>query len=138
MALWSISPVGRDKSVTEFQYWIRLKQQIVREEVYDWAEFQVNSDTEPAVDLQNEHGYNATHDSNYSWSLSQLEQTKPTPTVAWNFPDTMSDENVDRLKDIIDRHGYIGLEADGWELSSTDFWLWGELSMTNTIEPEGE
>jgi len=138
MSLWNISPVNRDKSVTEFQYWTRLKHQIVKEETYNWAEFQVNSDTEPVVDLQNEHGYNVTHDTNYSWSLSQLEQTRPNPTVTWNFPDNMSIESVDRLKDLIDQHGYLGLEADGWELTNTDFWLWKELTISSVTESEGE
>ena len=137
MALWSISPAEAYHTVTEVQTWTKFNHQLIREETFNWAEFQVNSDTEPVVDLNNETGYKVNHDPNYSWSLSQLMQTTPDPTVKWVYPSTMTAEEVETLKSIIEQGGYVALDADGWELSNTDFWFWGKLSLTEVVS-EGE
>ena len=50
----------------------------------------------------------------------------PTPTVSWQFPSDFTQEQIDSLKIIVDQ-GYTAIESDGWYLSNTDFWLWGEL-----------
>ena len=126
MALWSIKPKNQKDSVTEIQTWVKGDNQLIRTEQFNWAEFLTNSDLAPEVDLANSNGYRVNHDLNYSWSLFRLEQTTPTPTVSWQFPSDFTQEQIDSLKIIVDQ-GYTAIESDGWYLSNTDFWLWGEL-----------
>ena len=136
MTLWSICPAESYHNVTEIQTWSKFNHQLLREETFDWAEFQVNSDERPNVDLTNEVGYKVNHDPNYSWSLSQLMQTRPEPTVKWIYPDTMSADELARLKSLIDQGSYLSLDSDGWELTNTDFWLWGQLSLAAVEDEE--
>lgn len=130
MALWIISPIDTNKSVSEIQTWTKYDYQLCREEIFDWASFSVNSDAEPLVDLENPNGYLVNHDPAYSWSLENLSQTQPDPTVTWKYPENISDSDLERLKNIVDR-GYIAIDADGWQLTNTDFWLYGPLVLIN-------
>lgn len=130
MTLWAISPVESNQSVTEIQTWKKFDWYLNREEVFDWAEFTVNADNEPVIDLVNENGYRVNHDPEYSWSLSQLNQTRPEPTIKWIFPGAMTTQETESLNNAIEQSGYLALEADGWELENTDFWFYGRLNLT--------
>lgn len=138
MALWRIYPVKADQSVIEIQTWKKFDYQLIREEKFNWAEFTVNSDSEPVVDLVNNSGYLVNHDVKYSWSLSQLMQTVPEPKVNWIYPDTMSSQEIVVLKNLIDSGGYLALDTDGWVLENTDFWIYGELTINQLPEEEWE
>jgi len=139
MALWTICPSETYRAVTEIQLWKKFDYELIREETYDWAEFEVNSDTEPMVNLKNDYGYKVNHDPNYSWSLTQLVQTRPEPTIKWTYPASMSEGQVYNLKNLIEQNGYVGLDSEGWELVNTDFWFWGPLSIAQAVNnPPGE
>jgi hypothetical protein len=139
MALWTIHPSETHRAVTEIQYWKKFDYTLTREETYDWAEFEVNSDTEPVVNLNNEYRYLVNHDPEYSWSLTQLVQTRPEPSIEWKFSENMSLGLIENLKNLIEQSSYVGLDADGWELVNTDFWFQGPISVAqSTNAPEGE
>lgn len=128
MTLWSICPINSDKSVVEIQLWEKFNYSLVRKEVFNWAEFTVNADIQPSIDLNPENGYKVNHDPEYSWSLSQLFQTQPA-TISWEFPESMTTNEIEELKALIDRGGYVALDAEGWQLVNTDFYLFGQLSL---------
>jgi hypothetical protein len=48
------------------------------------------------------------------------------------FPEDMSEEERERLQEVIDENGSYTLEdEEGWSLSETEVWVWGPLEVTD-------
>ncbi len=129
MSIWRIEPKDQNK-VTELQTWYKGYNKLTRKQQFAYCSFLSDNPEEPAMNLNNPQGVELTQGTPYNWSLEQLTERSGGPWVTWEFPPEMSNEEQDRITQLIDLNMYQGLENDGWTYSAAEYWVYGALILT--------
>ena len=125
MAVWELSTEYK-KNAIEVQLWYKDGVAIKRVEGYRWGTFYCESDEQPDIDLRNEgDGYEL---ADYDWELDSLDDGC---WADWEFPDSMSEEDREKIQEAWDEHWYEGMEALGWSNDDTEYWFQGPLKLVN-------
>ena len=51
--------------------------------------------------------------------------------VEWTFPDSIDEEEQERIQALWDEDWYEGMEGDGWSNDDTEHWIYGPIQLTN-------
>jgi hypothetical protein len=129
MPVWKIEPKEQNK-VAELQFWTKDSTMLTRKELFAYSSFQSDSVEIPLIDLTNDNGIEITAGTNYNWNIDRLDSRAGGPWVTWIFPDSTTQEEKNRISDLIDIGMYTALEQDGWVFSKTEYWLYGPLQIT--------
>jgi hypothetical protein len=129
MPVWKIEPKEQNK-VAELQSWVKDNVTLTRKELFAYSSFLSDSVETPLIDLFNATGIEITTGTNYNWNLDRLDSRAGGPWVTWIFPDSATQEEKNRIVDLIDVGMYTALEQDGWVFSKTEYWLYGPLQIT--------
>jgi hypothetical protein len=125
MAVWELSTEYK-KNAIEVQLWYKDGVTIKRIEGYRWGTFYCESDEHPDIDLRNEgDGYEL---ADYDWELDSLDDGC---WADWEFPDSMSEEERNKIEEAWDNEWYEGVEALGWSQDDTEYWFQGPLKLVN-------
>ena len=128
MSSWQLLPQYKNK-VIEYQHWSRNGVVIVRKEGFSTATFECVADSMPVIDMINRDGVELAHSTDYKWDLIELVSRDGGPWVSWLFPDSVTEEEKDRLTQLLDIGLYTALEEDGWVLDRTEYWFFGPLTI---------
>lgn len=128
MPMWRLEP-SEENQVAELQTWIKGSDKLTRKELFAHSSFLSNSTNRPEVDLNNVSGFEVTSDSN-SWSLERLDSRPGGPWISWTYPVSMTDDERNRINDLIDIEMYSSLEQQGWIFEKTEYWFYGPLILT--------
>lgn len=126
MATWRIQNYHK-KNAVERQFWTKDGVEIIRDEGFRWGSWTCESDTRPDIDLPNPDGYDVMS-TDYDWELQDMDDGS---WVEWHWPDSMSEEERQRIEAIWDEFWYEGLEEDGWVNDDTEHWIYGPIELTN-------
>jgi hypothetical protein len=129
MPVWKIEPREQNQ-VTELQHWTKDNETLTRKELFAYSSFLSDSVEFPSVDLFNTNGTEITAGTEYSWSIDRLDSRSGGPWVTWIFPDSMIQEEKNRISELVDVGMFTALEQDGWVFSKTEYWLYGPLQIT--------
>lgn len=130
MPVWKIEPREQNK-VAELQSWIKNDQTLIRKELFAYSSFLSDSDEMPVLDtVVNTNGVEITAGTDYNWNIDRLDSRSGGPWVTWIFPDSVAQEEKDRITQLIDVGMYTALEQDGWVFDKTEYWLYGPLQIT--------
>jgi len=131
MANWIITNLHK-KSAVERQYWIKDGVVVTKDEGFRWGIWTCESDQQPDIDLDNPDGYNLMS-TDYDWEMQEMIDGS---WVDWNFPDSMPEEEQERIQALWDEDCFEGLEGDDWINDETEHWIYGPIQLTN--EDTGE
>jgi hypothetical protein len=129
MPVWKIEPKEQNK-VAELQFWTKDNATLSRKELFAYSSFLSDSPVIPLINLVNPSGIEITTGTDYSWNIERLDSRSGGPWVTWVFPDYTTQEERNRISDLIDVGMYTALEQDGWVFSKTEYWLYGPLQIT--------
>ena len=125
MATWQLSTEYK-KNAIEVQLWYKDGVAIKRVEGYRWGTFSCESDERPDIDLRNEgDGYEL---ADYDWELGSLDDGC---WAEWEYPDSVSAEEREKIEEAWDNEWYEGMEALGWSNDDTEYWFQGPLKLVN-------
>ena len=125
MATWELSTEYK-KNAIEVQLWYKDGVTIKRIEGYRWGTFYCESDERPDIDLRNEgEGYEL---ADYDWELDSLDDGC---WAEWEYPDSVSAEEREKIEEAWDNEWYEGMEALGWSNDDTEYWFQGPLKLVN-------
>jgi len=127
MAKWELTAEHK-KSAIEVQLWYKDGQVIRKLEGFRWGTFICESDTKPEIDLVNEDNDYQIDGDGYDWELNELNDGCWTE---WTFPDTMPEEEQERLQELWNDQWYEGLEGEGWSQDDCEFYFNGPMKLTN-------
>lgn len=128
MPVWKIEPREQNQ-VAELQHWGKDDKMLTRKELFAYSSFLSDSTEFPLVDLNNSNGTEMTAGTNYNWSIDRLDSRSGGPWITWIFPDTMIQEEKNRISELVDVGMFTALEQDGWVFSKTEYWLYGPLQI---------
>jgi hypothetical protein len=128
MATWQISNLYKKEAV-ERQYWTKGDITIIKEEGFRWGYWSCESDEQPDIALDNSdpEGYDV-FSSDYDWDMEEMDDGC---WLNWQFPDSVSEEEQERIKGIWDEDWFEGLESDGWTNDETDHVIYGPIKLVN-------
>jgi hypothetical protein len=126
MATWKLSNLEK-KSCIEREHWTHpdYDEPITRETGFRWGTFYCESDEKPDIDLANPNGY-SVYDSDYDWELDSMDDGC---WEDWTWPDSIPEEERERLEALWEEDSYSAWEEAGLYNSDTDVELIGELSL---------
>ena len=124
MAIWRIQNY-RKKSADEIQTWTKGDDTFTKTETYRWGIWECESDEQPDVDLDNPDGWEPDSDV---WEMVEMTDGC---FVDWSFPDTIDEEEQERLQELWNEDYFEGLEGEGWYNDETEYILHGPLLLTN-------
>lgn len=137
MANWRVSTYYK-KSCEEHEYYTKDNQTIVRKTGFRGCSFFVETtdDNPPEFEFDFVPGGDGLKDSinMYDCCINNIENVEL--DTMWDgcwedieFPEDMSDEEQERLQEVIEEHGvYSALEdEEGWTQSETEAWIWGPI-----------
>lgn len=124
MATYTLTTLYK-KSSEERAFWFKDGQVAVKIEGYRWGTFEKECDERPDVDLENSDGFEVYGDE---WELVDLMDGC---WGEWEWPDSMPEEERQRLEALWEEEYYEGLENEGWTNDETEVWLFGPLLLTN-------
>jgi hypothetical protein len=137
MANWKVSPYYK-KSCEEHEYYVKDGDTIVRKTGFRGATFMVEtSDARPPeFEFTFVPGGDGAQDSIDMYCCSVNNIVNVELDSMWDgwyedieFPDSMDDDERERLMELIEEHGvYDALEnEEGWLQSETEAWIWGPI-----------
>lgn len=132
MAIWKIVNQHK-KSCEERQFWTKDGKTAIRIEGFRWGTFTVETtdDNPPeGITAENPDGIDM-----YSYSGenapdgAELDMMDDGWYGDWEFPDSMDEEEQERIQEGWDEDYYDFMEGDGWVNDETEAWLFGPLSI---------
>lgn len=132
MAIWKISNQQK-KNCEERQFWTKDGETAIRVEGFRWGTFTVETtdDNPPeGITAENPDGIDM-----YSYSGenapdgAELDMMDDGCYGDWEFPDSMDEEEQERIQEGWDEDYYDFMEGDGWVNDETEAWLFGPLSI---------
>jgi hypothetical protein len=141
MAVWKVSTYYK-KSCEEHEHYHKDGQTIIRKTGFRWASFVVTTsdDNPPEFEFDFVPGGNDAKDSInlYDCCVNNIEECELDGMFdgCWEdfeFPEDMSEEEKERLEELISENGvYEALEdQEGWSLDDTEAWVWGPISISD-------
>jgi uncharacterized UBP type Zn finger protein len=116
MTKWQITNAHK-KSAIEIMYWSKNDVTFETREGYRWGIWSCESDTKPDINFtEDDDEYEVSDDSRYEWSMVELMDGC---WMDWDFPNSMSDEECERLQEAWEEDGIDGLEKLGWSCYDT-------------------
>lgn len=121
--MWKLSTVDK-KSCTQIEYWTKDGLTAQREIGWRWcwATYKEKPDLGNYDSMKDQvelHGIGDVYD---------MEQTDGC-WEEWTWPDEIDIDEAARLEEIYNEDWDEGLEAEGWTLDDTEYWVSGELSL---------
>ena len=137
MANWKVSTYYK-KSCEEHEHYVKDGQTIVRKTGYRGCSFfvETNNDNPPEFEFDFVPGGDGNKDSinMYDCYYNNIENVELDSMWdgCWediDFPESMADEEQERLMEVIEEHGvYSALEdEEGWSQNETEAWVWGPI-----------
>ena len=130
MAWWMVSTAVK-KSAEEHLYYYKDGYTIKVIQGYRWGKVCVltEGDDPPDIDTENEEGFEVTNsDIIDDW---ELEEFMDGCYADIQFPGDFDPIEQERLTEIFEDEGIMGLEEEGWEdTCETEWWLFGPLEIT--------
>ena len=137
MANWKVSTYYK-KSCEEHEHYVKDGETIVRKTGYRGCSFfvETNDDNPPEFEFGFVPGGDGKHDSinMYDCAYNNIENVELDSMWdgCWediDFPEDMSEEEQERLMEVIEEHGvYSALEdEEGWSQNETEAWIWGPI-----------
>ena len=126
MAVWQISNYYKKEAV-ERQFWTKNDLTIIKSEGFRWGTWECESDEKPDIDLNNPDGYELMF-TEYDWDMIMIDDGC---WLEWNWPEGMSDEERERIKQLWEEDWFEGLESDGWTNDETEHWIYGPIKLVN-------
>jgi hypothetical protein len=124
MAVWELSTEYK-KNAIEVQLWTKDGITIKKIEGYRWGTFYCESDERPDIDLRNPDGYEL---ADYDWELDSLDDGC---WSEWEYPDSVSEEEREKIEAAWDENWYDGMEELGWSNDDTEYHFQGPLKLVN-------
>lgn len=125
MANWIISNI-ENKSVYEIKIWIKNGQTIQMKEAYRFGEWAFEAEVPPAIDLDNEQGFEITS-SEYEWEMLSMTDGMG---YEWFFPEEMDEIEKEKIQDVWREEFHEGLEALGWQEQDVSQWIFGPIALS--------
>ncbi len=137
MANWKVSTYYK-KSCEEHEHYVKDGETIVRKTGYRGCSFfvETNNDNPPEFEFDFVPGGDGNKDSinMYDCYYNNIENVELDSMWdgCWediDFPESMADEEQERLMEVIEEHGvYSALEdEEGWSQNETEAWVWGPI-----------
>ncbi len=137
MANWKVSTYYK-KSCEEHEHYVKDGETIVRKTGYRGCSFfvETNNDNPPEFEFDFVPGGDGNKDSinMYDCYYDNIENVELDSMWdgCWediDFPESMADEEQERLMEVIEEHGvYSALEdEEGWSQNETEAWVWGPI-----------
>lgn len=125
MSRWILTNKHK-KNCLEKEFWKHPDhdQLIVHEILWRWGTFYCESDEMPEVDLENDDGF-AVYDSDF-----ETDSLDDGCWEEWSWPDSVSEEERQRLEELWNEDGYSAWEDAGIELFDSEIILMGSLELT--------
>lgn len=125
MTHWVLRPLTK-KNICESIHYGRDDDVIItRVEWFRSGTFVCESDTCPAVDLENPNGF-AIFDAGQDWDLCQLDDGAG---AEWEFSDEICEQDQTAIREAFEEDGDTALEELGWTFLENDIVIHGRLEI---------
>ena len=126
MAVYRVSTQDK-KCVEEREIWTKGSDVIVRITGFRWGTVHLTTegDEELGIDANNADGVNV-YDCGHDCDLDSLDDGWLSDT---EWPQSMSQEERDRLQELWEEDAYDAWETEGWYNSETECWFHGSLDI---------
>lgn len=131
--MWTVRNVDK-KLCTLRQEWSKGRITFVHVEGFRWGEWECDAHERPAIDLANPNGFDP-YDQDEEWELVVMEDGC---WDDWQFPETMTETERERVLDVWRSNPSQGLGDDGWENTDSQYLLEGPLMLTESLLTEGK
>lgn len=137
MATWTVKTAYK-KSVEEHEIWTKDGEEIRRVTGFRWGSWTVttSNDEPPNFELAATPGGSADLDSinmNDCFADNVEDVELDGLDDGWygdvTYPDSMDDDERERLDELWEEDSYDGWESDGWYNSETEVWIWGPIEI---------
>lgn len=132
MAIWKISNQHK-KLCEERQFWSKDGETIVRIEGFRWGAFTVETtdDNPPeGISAENPDGIDMfSYSGENAPEGAELDMMDDGCYGDWEFPDSMEEEEQERIQEGWEEDYYDFMEGEGWVNDETEAWLFGPLAI---------
>lgn len=132
MAIWKISNQHK-KLCEERQFWSKDGETIVRIEGFRWGAFTVETtdDNPPeGISAENPDGIDMfSYSGENAPEGAELDMMDDGCYGDWEFPDSMEEEEQERIQEGWEEDYYDFMEGEGWIHDAREAWLFGPLAI---------
>lgn len=127
--MWVVRNLEK-KSCVLREEWEKDDISFVRVEGFCWGEWECDAEERPNINLENTNGFDP-YDQEDEWELVSMDDGC---WDAWEFPNSMSEEEQKLVLEIWESDPADGLESAGWVNVESQYSLEGPLSLSETSE----
>jgi hypothetical protein len=123
MKTWRLAPKHK-KSFHETEVWNKGELDLIHDIVWKSGSFTIKSATKPEIDLDNKEGLDPDNNQ-YGYEFEFEESSEG--AGEYSYPEGLTSSEEAKLEELIDKDG---LEKAGWVYGGNEYFLIGELELT--------